>query len=52
MLTKNIAKTGVFGYKIKEVEKAPLYDVFYFAMAERVEMEMQNERISSNTRKR
>tara|TARA_R100000664_G_scaffold15766_1_gene24399 strand:+ start:1167 stop:1325 length:159 start_codon:yes stop_codon:yes gene_type:complete len=52
MLTKNIAKTGVFGYKIKEVEQAPLYDVFYFAMAERVEMEMQNERTSSNTRKR
>ena len=52
MMTKNIAKTGVFGYKIKEVEEAPLYDVMYFAMAERVEQEQQNERTSSNTRKR
>ena len=51
MMTKNIAKTGVFGYKIKEVEEAPLYDVMYFAMAERVEQEQQNERTSSNTRK-
>ena len=43
MLTKNIAKTGVFGYRIAEVEKSPLYEVLYFAMAERVESEIKNE---------
>ncbi len=51
-MTKNIAKTGVFGNTIKEVEEAPLYDVLYFAMAERVEIEIQNERTSSNSSKR
>ena len=51
-MTKNIAKTGVFGYSIKEVEQSPLYDVLYFAMVERVETEMQNEHISSRTNKR
>ena len=50
-MTKNIAKTGVFGYKIKEVEQSPLYEVLYFAMAERVEQEEQNERTSSRTYK-
>lgn len=52
MMTKNIAKTGVFGNSIKEVEASPLYDVFYFAMAERAETEMQNEHTNSRTHKR
>ena len=52
MMTKNIAKTGVFGYKIREVEMSPLYEVFYFAMVERVEIEMNNEHISRNKHKR
>ena len=38
-LTKTIAKSGVFGFRIKEVERSNLYDVLYFAMAEKVEAE-------------
>lgn len=40
-LTKTIAKTGVFGFKIREVEQSNLYEVLYFAMAEKVEAEKQ-----------
>jgi len=51
MMTMNIAKTGVFGYSIKEVEASPLYDVFYFAMVERVETEIKNEHTNSRANK-
>jgi len=51
-MTKNIAKTGVFGRSIKEVERSKLYEVLYFAMAESVEIQLQNEHTSSSTHKR
>jgi glycerol-3-phosphate dehydrogenase len=51
-MTKNIAKSGVFGTSIKEVERSNLYEVFYFAMAEKVETDLHNEHISSSTNKR
>jgi len=51
-MTKNIAKTGVFGNSIKDVERSKLYEVLYFAMAERVETDMHNEHTSSSTNKR
>jgi len=31
----------VFGFKIREVEQSNLYEVLYFAMAEKVEAEKQ-----------
>lgn len=42
LLTKNIAKTGVFNGKLKGIEavqKANLYKVLTFAMVEKIEQE-------------
>lgn len=45
MLTKNIAKAGVFNGQyqgIRAVEKANVYDVLRFAMVEKLEQEQIN----------